>query len=117
MGLKKIRKIFVDNFTENLIKEDNDKLRYKLIYNLENIEVNFYKAKTEVIKEKNGKIIINISYPVNEEFLVKLIKNKIEFFERKEIKNFDDDKNNDINNINKSNNKKTGNYKLKKNEF
>ncbi len=81
MGLKKIRKTFIDNFTEISKKENSNILKYKLLFRLDNLEVNFYKPKTEV-QEKNGKIFINIAYPINEEFLVKLIKSKIKFFYR-----------------------------------
>lgn len=84
MGLKRIRKIFVENFTEIIKKEKNEGLKYKLLFNLDNLEINFYKAKTELIKDKNGKTILNISHPINEEFIVKLIKNKINFFDKKE---------------------------------
>lgn len=82
MGLKKIRKIFIDNFTEIVKKDNSESLKYKVLYRLDNLEVNFYKAKTEVLKEKSGNITINISYPINEEFLVKLIKGKINFFDK-----------------------------------
>lgn len=84
MGLKRIRKIFIDNFTEIIKKEKNEGLKYKLLFNLDNLEVNFYKPKTELIREKNGKTILNISHPINEDFIVKLIKNKINFFDKKE---------------------------------
>ena len=84
MGLKIIRKIFIENFTEIIKKNNSDGLKYKLLYKLENLEVNFYKPKTEVLKDKSGKIIINISSPINDEFLVKLIKSKINFFEKNE---------------------------------
>lgn len=84
MGLKKIRKIFIENFTEIVKKDNSEGLKYKLLYKLENLEVNFYKLKTEVLKEKNGRIIINISHPINDDFLVKLIKSKLNFFDKKE---------------------------------
>lgn len=112
MGLKKIRKIFIDNFTENIIKQNNEKFKFKLIYNLENLEVNFYKPKTEVLKEKNGKIIINISYPLNEEFLVKLINSKINFFDKNVEKNHNKKDNDKINAQENNNFKKQRNYKI-----
>lgn len=86
MGLKRIRKIFIDNFTEIIKKENKGAIGYKLLFNLDNLEVNFYKPKSEVLKEKSGKITVNVSHPINEEFLVKLIKNKINFFDKKEDK-------------------------------
>jgi len=85
MGLKRLRKIFIENFTEIVKKDNKGTLKYKLLYKLDNLEINFYKQKTEVLKDKNGKIIINISYPINEDFLIKLLKNKINFFEANEV--------------------------------
>lgn len=80
MGLKKLKKIFIENFSE-IIKNENSQMKYISNLKLNDIEINLYKPKNELIKEKNGRIKLNISYPINEELLVKLIKNKINLYE------------------------------------
>lgn len=82
MALKKLRKLFIENFSEIIKKDNSANLKYKPLYKFDKLEINFYKPKTEIINEKSGKTKLNISYPINDELIVKLISNRFEFFER-----------------------------------
>jgi hypothetical protein len=98
MALKKIRKIFTENFlinnnnietninTQYKNKNDNDidfKKNKRLNYNFKKIVINFYGMKTDVQMDKAFNVKINLSYPINDDLLVKLINNKIQEIKKK----------------------------------
>jgi hypothetical protein len=93
MALKKIRKIFTENFLNNNhnnkgYKNENEneidnKRKKRPNYNFKKIVINFYGIKTDVQMDKSHNVKINLSYPINEELLVRLINNKIEELKKK----------------------------------
>lgn len=98
MALKRIRKIFYENFIEN--PNEKNPTKKKLIYNFRKISINFYSLKTDVQMDKFNNIKITLSHPINEALLIKLIKNKIELVKKKSNISLND---NDINELNKLN--------------
>lgn len=94
MALKKIRKIFYENFLEN--PQEKDPKNKRPIYNFRKIAINFYGMKTDVQSDKSNNIKINLSYPINEDLLLKLVNNKIDAMKKKSNITLNDLKNNSI---------------------
>lgn len=76
----KSNKTHLQNFEDmNLVlkrlkKLINEKLKNSKI--LEDVQINLYKLKNELIENKNGEVKLNISYPFKEDVIENMIKNR-----------------------------------------